>query len=143
MEPGELTEYAEALEDAYVCDAPAPEFLRIMSSHPLLAQRVMVMLARQNTRLAQQLERQRLHTTQSRLAEALLELAEASGGRLPARVTHAALADIVCTTRETVTRTLSQFVQLGLVEVGYRRLSIRDVEGLRRVARGRSQEQAP
>lgn len=38
--------------------------------------------------------------------------------------------------RETVTRTLAQFVQLGLVEVGYRRLKIVDLEGLRRLAQG-------
>jgi hypothetical protein len=103
-----------------------------MADHPLLAQRVIVLLAHRNTNLARQLERHRLHSTHARLAETLLDLADSNGQCLAAQVTHAALAKLMCTTRETETRTLAQFVRLGLVAVGYRRLRVVDAEGLLR-----------
>jgi CRP-like cAMP-binding protein len=128
---GERAAFAEAFEDSYVCEATAEEFLRIMSSHPGLAAKVMVAMARQALRLEQQLERLAFQEVPARLAEVLLQLAEANGGQLPPHLTHEELAKLVGTTRETVTKALAQFAARGLVEVGYRRIAIRDAEGLR------------
>lgn len=131
---GERAMLAEALEDSLICSAGAEEFLRIVSSHPLLAARVLVALARQSLRLEQQLEHFAFQEAPTRVAQALLQLAEDHGGHLPQRLTHSELAKLVGTRRETVSKALAQFAARGLVEVGYRRLEITDWDGVRREA---------
>jgi CRP/FNR family transcriptional regulator, cyclic AMP receptor protein len=127
--------FAEALEpQTCVCDATADEFLRMMSAHPVLAAKVMVTLARQALRLEQQLEQLAFREVPVRLAQALVQLAEDNGGELPPNLTHEALAQLISSTRETVSKTLGQFADEGLVELGYRRLRVVDWPRLRRVA---------
>ena len=127
--------FAEALEpQTCVCDATADEFLRMMSAHPVLAAKVMVTLARQALRLEQQLEQLAFREVPVRLAQALLQLAEDNGGELPQNLTHEALAKLISSTRETVSKTLGEFADEGLVELGYRRLRVLDWPRLRQVA---------
>src|SRR5262249_40086755 len=78
--------FAEALEDAEICEMVADEFLHVMSSDPRLAERVIVMLARQLLRLEQQLGHRMLRDVRARLAQALLQLAEDNGGQLPPKL---------------------------------------------------------
>jgi CRP-like cAMP-binding protein len=126
---------AEALEpQTCVCDATAEEFLRMMSAHPILAAKVMVALARQALRLEQQLEQLAFQEVPVRLAQALIQLAEDSGGELPAGLTHESLAKLISSTRETVSKTLGEFADRRLVELGYRRIGVLDWPGLRRIA---------
>src|SRR5579859_3314566 len=128
---------AEALEpQTCVCDANADEFLRMMSAHPVLAAKVMVTLARQALRLEQQLEQLAFSEVPVRLAQALVQLAEDSGGELPSSITHESLAKLISSTRETVSKTLGQFADQGLVELGYRRIRILDWPRLQQAAAG-------
>lgn len=131
---GDSQSFVEALEECYICEATAEEFLRIMVDHPLLAARMTVMLARQLLRMEQQVERLAFQEVPERLAQALVQLAEDNGGELPPNLTHEELAKLVGTTRETVTKALSQFADRGIVEIGYRKLVILDPEGLHRAA---------
>lgn len=126
--------FVEALDHAYVCEARADEFLRIMSGHPILAAKVTVTLARQLLRLEQQLERLAFEPVPIRLAQVLLMLAEDNAGELPQNLTHEELAKLVGTTRETVTKALAHLGQEEIVEVGYRRLSIVSMDRLRDAA---------
>ena len=127
--------FAEALEpQTCVCDATADEFLRMMSAHPVLAAKVMVTLARQALRLEQQLEQLAFREVPVRLAQALIQLAEDNGGELPPNLTHDALAKLISSTRETVSKTLGQFADEGLVELGYRRLRVLDWPRLQQLA---------
>jgi CRP-like cAMP-binding protein len=127
--------FAEALEpQTCVCDATADEFLRMMSAHPILAAKIMVALARQALRLEQQLEQLAFQEVPVRLAQALVQLAEDNGGELPSNLTHEALAKLISSTRETVSKTLEQFADEKLVELGYRRIRVVDWPGLRQAA---------
>jgi CRP-like cAMP-binding protein len=127
--------FAEALEpQTCVCDATADEFLRMMSAHPILAAKVMVALAGQAMRLEQQLEQPAFQEVPVRLAQVLVQLAEDNGGELPSSLTHEALAKLISSTRETVSKTLGQFADEGLVELGYRRIRVLDWPRLRQVA---------
>jgi CRP/FNR family transcriptional regulator, cyclic AMP receptor protein len=135
--------FAEALEpQTCVCDATADEFLRMMSAHPMLAAKVMVTLARQALRLEQQLEQLAFREVPVRLAQALVQLAEDNGGELPANLTHESLAKLISSTRETVSKTLGQFADQGLVELGYRHLRVLDWTRVRQVA-ARDESDAP
>jgi CRP/FNR family transcriptional regulator, cyclic AMP receptor protein len=120
--------------DAYICEASADEFLRIMGGHPVLAAKVTVLMARQLLHMEKQLEQLAFLDVPSRLAETLLLLAEENDEELPSNLTHEELAGLVGTTRETVTKTLSHFVSLGAVEVSYRHVAILDREVLRQQA---------
>jgi CRP/FNR family cyclic AMP-dependent transcriptional regulator len=133
--------FAEALEpQTCVCDATTDEFLQMMSAYPLLAAKVMVTLARQALRLEQQLA---FREVPVRLAQALIQLAEDSGGGLPLNLTHEALAKLLSSTRETVSKTLGQFADEGLVELGYRRLRVVHRPRLRQVAAHEDADDVP
>lgn len=125
---------AEAIEPSFICQIGTDQFLRIVCDHALLASRVISTLALQVLRLEQQLERMTFLPVSVRLAQLLLQLAEDNAGQLPKRLTHDELAKLSGATRATVTRTLRQFAEAGLVELGYRHLAITDPTGLRREA---------
>lgn len=65
-------------------------------------------------------------------------VARTGGGRGPVtlHLSQHALAEMIGVTRKTVNLQLSAFARAGLVEIGYGRLTIRDVAGLDRVAEG-------
>ncbi len=133
---GSDSTFAQAMEDAYVCEASAEEFMSIMSSHPLLAAQVTVALARQLLQMEQQLDRMAFQDVPERLAQALLQLAEDCGDTAePLRMTHEELARLAGTTRETATKVLDEFATDGLVQLGYRKVVILDPIGLSDVAR--------
>lgn len=131
---GSTGTFVEALEEAYICEASADEFLRIMSAHPLLAAKVTVAMARQLLRLERQLEQLAFQAVPARLAQALLQLAEENGGELPAQLTHEELAKLTGTTRATVTKVLSEFAEEGIVAIGYRKLTLLDKAPLQQIA---------
>jgi len=72
-----------------------------------------------------------------------IELAEDSGGVLPPNLTHEALAKLISSTRETVSKTRGEFADNGLVEFGYRRLSVLDWPRLRQLAGDQETDNAP
>lgn len=127
--------FAEALEpQTCVCDATAEEFLRMMSAHPMVAAKVMVGLARHALRLEQQLEQLAFQEVPVRLAQALVQFAADNSGELPSNLTHESLAKLISSTRETVSKTLGQFADEGLVELGYRRIRVLNWPRLRQMA---------
>jgi CRP-like cAMP-binding protein len=140
--PAGLAACVAGLEDGAICGAQADEFVSAMAHDSRLARRIVITLARQHLELEQQLEHLMLRSVAARLAQVLLRLAGDPDGRdgqgepqlRPLRLTQQELAELVGTSRETVTRTLAHFGAGGLVEVGYRRLAVTDVEGLRREA---------
>lgn len=135
LERGSENTFAEAMEDAYVCEASAEEFLGLMSSHPLLAAKVTVAMARQLLHMEQQLDRIAFQEVPERVAQILLQMTEESGDPTEAlKVTHEELAKLAGTTRETATKVLDEFAAAGLVELGYRRIAVRDVARMRATA---------
>jgi CRP-like cAMP-binding protein len=76
-----------------------------------------------------------------RIAARLLAAAEFHGATRTApfpvlRLSQELLGEMVGVTRKTVNQHLSAFERAGLVEVGYGRITLRDVEGLRAIAYG-------
>ena len=66
-----------------------------------------------------------------RIAEALLEQVGDADGDVVVELTHAALADMAGTSRETVSRFLSQLEKAGVLTCGRRQLTIRKPAALR------------
>jgi CRP-like cAMP-binding protein len=97
------------------------------------------------TRMLLQNVGRRLHTTErrleemayssvpERLASVLLDLADEEGQDLKG-FSQAELAEMAGTYRETVTQTLNEFKGKGWVDLGRRRVEVRDLDALRELA---------
>ena len=73
-----------------------------------------------------------------RVAQLLLDLADESGGpRITRRLTHHTIAQMIGSSRETVSRAMRELVERGLIETTRREISIRDREGLASLAGAR------
>lgn len=152
---GELLAAAEAVAGVpYACSAIAAEptvlaaipretFIRLVSSYPELARRLTKSLseeygfAREETRFLGFGE-----TSSVRLAHLLISWATDDGterhqpAHIPAFVTHADLAQAIGSTRETVTRILSDFRHRGVIVREDESIVIRDADELSHLARG-------
>jgi CRP/FNR family cyclic AMP-dependent transcriptional regulator len=76
-----------------------------------------------------------LRDVNGRVAHLLLELASREGGtRITSRLTHATIAQMVGSSRETVSRTLSALTAAGVIRMSRREIVILDAAPLRQAA---------
>lgn len=130
-------EMAEAMENSMVTEMARGDFENLLKNHAELGLRMTQLLARRRLELENKLETLVFRDVTSKLAELLLELAgeygvEDSRGTLVAlKITHQELANLIGSTRETVSLTLSQFKKKKLICTEGRRVIISDAESLR------------
>ena len=137
--PCELT--AETLEPSHIKIIPRESFRQWLRAHPELAFQIAQELAEEYNNTCQQLRTMLLsHTATQRLARTLLQLVRSAGPGKEARVqltmTHQQIAEMIGSSRETVTRLLTSFRQKGLIELENSTLVVRDREGLRELCHG-------
>jgi CRP-like cAMP-binding protein len=149
--PGEMVgesgiAVATSAETATVVDAgeallvPMTSFRRLLGAEPGLRKVVIAALLAQERAVHRRLEALLLHGVEVRLARFLLDAAGRWGaphdrGQLvTAGFTHADVALLIGSTRETVTLLLGKLRREGLVEFERRRLVIRDRAALERLA---------
>ncbi len=107
-----------------------------MGRYPQIAFKILEELSRRLERTEQLLENISLHSAERRLAAALLEMSE---GSLEIRLSLSKgdLASQLGMTQETLSRRLTAFEGLGLIEqVGQRSIRLLDREELERIASG-------
>ena len=127
--------HAEPVQESYVCDANAPDFLQMLAKHPLLMARVMMAMARQIVHLQDTLESVVSRPVASRLASLFLSMQDQAdrtpdGLLLPA-TSHEDLGKMIGSTRESVSRTLAAWRRHGIVANRGRRILIRKLQVLR------------
>ncbi len=121
--------------DVLICDAQTASFLKIMALHPVVAAKVMSLLARQVFELEQAVERVAGHQVESRLADLLLRLADREKGDLRVRnLSQADLARMIGASRESVSRALARWEREGKIIAGQRSVQVRDEMALRAIA---------
>lgn len=135
----ELT--AETLEPTRVKIVPRDSFKQWLRAHPELAFRIAQELAEEYNHTCQQLRSMLLsHTATQRLARILLQMVRNAPPGKQARVqlslTHQQMADIIGASRETVTRSLSNFRHRGIIEIEASTLIVNDQQALRAIGRG-------
>ena len=120
-QPYEVT--AETIRPCQVAFVRRDDFLRFLSRHPESSQHVVMQMGRQYRDACEQLRTVGLSASaQERLARLLLAWSEDSqqtkeGARIKVPLTHEEIAEFIGTTRETVTRTLSDFKGRHLVTI--------------------------
>ncbi|NLF32703.1 MAG: Crp/Fnr family transcriptional regulator [Planctomycetes bacterium] len=111
-------------------------FRREVLADTKLSYALMQTMARSIFRLVRELDHATFESVPQRLARYLLAAAHHSGLRTDRGIqilrapTHQELANLVGATRETVTRALGKMRDQGLLELGYRRITILDHERL-------------
>lgn len=127
---------AWAMEDCRVTVLPRNAFEGWLRSDANLGLELLRSLARRALQKNTLLLELAYSSTRKRVAEGLLRLYQAYGeGQEPFSITlkREALAHLVGTTKETVTRTLSDFKEEGLVALKGSTLTLLDIEGLEQI----------
>lgn len=141
IEPGEIfgelalfdesparEEYCETVEPSSVVLIPAEEMRRLLDDHPHVALGVTKLIGLRRRRIERRLKYLLFHSNRERVIHLLLELAEQYGRRtsdgvlLGIRLSHQDLANIVGSTRETVTVILGELQSEGSVALGRRKI---------------------
>jgi CRP/FNR family transcriptional regulator len=133
---------AIALEDCQTLLFPKRPFLNHLAASPTLARNLLATLSRLLVYLTKQLEDLSLKEVSARLARYILERCQATHGKidpgLPCELptTKTQLAAYLGTISETLSRTLSRFKSLGLIEVDKGKITIIDPVALEKMAGG-------
>jgi CRP-like cAMP-binding protein len=128
-----------ALEDSMIAEIPAAPLLKLVERDPRFASNVMRAMAERFLGLLEEHESSLQKSALQRLAAFLGSLAEPNGhpdiwiARLPASKT--AVAARLGITKETMSRTLRELANRGLIAVAQRDIEVRDLQALARIAR--------
>jgi CRP-like cAMP-binding protein len=140
LEGGPREEMAEAMESSTTVEVDRALLDRLLQSNaPVSYQFTRAMLARRRE-LESKVEQLIFKDVGAKLAELLLRLGSEHGIEnkrglaLGVKITHQEMANLIGSTRETVSLTLSQFKRKGYIETEGRKVILADREGLRALA---------
>lgn len=131
--------YAEAMTDAVVRVLPSAELERATAEHPRMALNLLRSLAERLRSTEDQLESLAFRGVPARLAAQLLQLMDRygrvthTGIRIDERFTHVQLAEMIGTSRETLTKVMNELREGGLIDVRDRLVWVLDPDGLERL----------
>jgi CRP/FNR family cyclic AMP-dependent transcriptional regulator len=126
------TQRITALEDVVICEAAAAEFLRVMATHPRLASKVAMLLARQLFELEETVQRAATDPIEARLADLLLRVADRS--RMPSDIrglSQSEMARMIGASRESVSRIVAMWEREGLLRATPRLVELLDEDRIR------------
>ncbi|MCB9556652.1 MAG: Crp/Fnr family transcriptional regulator [Deltaproteobacteria bacterium] len=137
VDGGPRQEMAEAMENALVMQVDREQFEALVRTHAAMGLMLSRALCARRRELEARVEDLVFKDVNAKLAELLLDLCSDYGvdderGTLVAvKITHQEMANMIGSTRETVSLTLSQFKQNGLITTDGRQVIVTDQEGLR------------
>jgi CRP/FNR family transcriptional regulator, cyclic AMP receptor protein len=131
--------YAEAMTDAVVRVLPTADLERATAEHPQMALNLLRSLSERLRSTEDQLENLAFRGVPARLAAQLLQLMDRygrvthTGIRIDERFTHVQLAEMIGTSRETLTKVMNELREGGLIDVRDRLVWVLDPDGLERL----------
>lgn len=140
LEGGPREEMAEAMENAMITELARDEFEKLVQAYGMLGYRLTKAMLQRRREVENKVEQLLFKDVNAKLAELLLRLGNEYGvqsgrGTLVAlKITHQEMANLIGSTRETVSLTLSMFKKKGLIQTDGRKVIISDREGLRALA---------
>jgi len=110
----EYADTATALEDSLLCLIPKEQLEELLNLYPEIAREFIKLLANDIREKEEQLLQMAYHSVRKKMAEALLRLQRSDG--LEFKISREDLAAMAAMATETVSRTLSDFKEEGLIE---------------------------
>lgn len=127
-----------AMEDSTLVVLRREDFQNILMQVPAIALALLKELSRRLRRVDEKVGSLVLLDVNGRVAQLLLELADEEGGeRITRRLTHHTIAQMIGSSRETVSRTMRDLVDKGLIHISRKDITIKDRAALEAAA-GRS-----
>lgn len=123
---------AVALDDSYICIIRREDFENFLRMKPDISIKLTKLIGLRLKKIENRIENLLYKDVPSRLARLLLDLADEAGFadnggiHLKMRLTHQEFANLIASTRETVSLTLGEFREKGLVEFSRRGYLIKD-----------------
>ena len=133
-------EMAEAMENALVTEIERGIYDELLRTQASLGYRMTKILAQRRREIEAKIENLVFKDVNAKLAELLLRFADeygvedARGTLVALKITHQEMANLIGSTRETVSLTLAQFKKRGLIQSEGRKVIISDREGLKALA---------
>jgi CRP-like cAMP-binding protein len=118
------------MDDALICAIRREDFDRYLRRHPDLTVKLTKLIGLRLRKIQSRVEDLVFRDVPERLAHVLLELSktegvpEGGGNRIRAKLTHQELANLIGCTRETVSNTLGQFREQGMIRIDGRSITI-------------------
>jgi CRP-like cAMP-binding protein len=128
--------FAEAVEPCVLCVMSRSDVERLLVTKPKVALRIFETLGRRLKEAEARLEELAFKAIPARLASLLLQLADEQSSDTITGLTHQDLGEQIGTYRETTTQTLNTFKSQGLIDIGRKRITILDYQGLQFIADG-------
>lgn len=122
--------YAEAMVDSYLCIMSKRKFDTFIEKNPKIALKLIEILSVRIREVYNMSQRIAMSTVQERILYLLLKLSEKSGKRskewqsIDLKLTHADIASMVGSTRETVSGFISQLTKEGVLKKRFRTLYV-------------------
>ena len=132
--------FAEAMEPVVICKMRRDDLVQLVMDKPQVGLKVMSVLSERLSLAEDLMEDIALKEVPARLASFILRLIESEGVvtsegyKVPTRYTHRQVATMIGSKRETVTKAFTLLQQAGAVELKWRRIHVKDIETLQRVA---------
>jgi CRP-like cAMP-binding protein len=126
--------FAEATEDCVLCVMSREDVERMLLTKPRVALRIFEALGSRLKETEARLEEIAFKGIPARLASLLLQLADERDSDTISGMTHQDLGEQIGTYRETTTQTLNTFKSRELIDIGRKRITILDREGLEEIA---------
>lgn len=133
--------FAQAVEDSEIALMRVDAFRRLARDEPEVGFKMVQLLSDRISFYAERVADADLKDVTGRLSSLILHLAESEGlvtqeggYKIPIRYTHQQLGEMIGAKRVAVTRTLGELREAGVVDLERRRLHVRDVEALERIA---------
>jgi CRP/FNR family transcriptional regulator, cyclic AMP receptor protein len=137
LEPERREEYAEAMEPSTVVLIPADEIQRLMAEHPDLSLRMTKLMGLGLRRFERRLKSLLFRSNRERVVHLLFDLAEKYGrytsdGGITVSIglSHQELANIIGSTRETVTLVLGELQDEGTISIARKEIVMLQVARL-------------
>lgn len=126
--------FAEALDDCLILVMSRADLERLILNKPVVGLRMLEITGRRLNDAEARLEDMAFKGIPARLASLLLRLSAERNSQDILGLTHQDLAETIGTYRETATQVLNDMKAQGLIEIGRKRITIKDADRLAVVA---------
>ena len=140
IESEERNESAEVIEDGLICIMRREDFDILIKKMPNLSMQITKMIGLRRCKIENKLLDLIFSTVEQRVAKTLLNLLDdfgiphKDGSLLKIKLTHKDFADLIASTRETVTTTLNKFKGEGIMDYEGKYVVIKSLEGIKTMA---------